>query len=152
MWTPTSRKQHTRKTNRYQTDVTDEEWRVIEPELPATNLTGRPRAWPMREIVNGIFYAMRAARGACCRAICRRGARSIAGLRSSGTRASRGSITPWSCSIANGSDANPIPRLRSLTARASRLPRPEQPTCQITNHLICKDFRSSDWEGLGHLA
>jgi hypothetical protein len=30
MWTPTTRKQHIRKTNRYQTDVTDEEWRVIE--------------------------------------------------------------------------------------------------------------------------
>jgi transposase len=60
MWTPTTRKQHIRKTNRYQTDVTDEEWRVIEPQLPATNVTGRPRAWPMREINNGIFYVMRA--------------------------------------------------------------------------------------------
>ena len=47
MWTPTTRKQHIRKTNRYQTDVTDEEWRVIEPQLPATNVTGRPRAWAM---------------------------------------------------------------------------------------------------------
>ena len=34
MWTPTTRKQHNRRTNRYQTDVTDEEWRVIEPHLP----------------------------------------------------------------------------------------------------------------------
>ena len=60
MWTPATRKQHIRKTNRYQTDVTDEEWRVIEPQLPATNVTGRPGAWPMREIINGIFYVMRA--------------------------------------------------------------------------------------------
>jgi transposase len=60
MWTPTTRKQHIRKTNRYQTDVTDEEWRVIEHHLPAANSTGRPRAWPMREIINGIFYVMRA--------------------------------------------------------------------------------------------
>ena len=59
MWTPTTRKQHIRKTNRYQTDVTDKEWRVIEPHLPAANSTGRPRAWPMREIINGIFYVMR---------------------------------------------------------------------------------------------
>ena len=55
MWTPTTRKKHNRKANRYQTDVTDKEWRVIEPYLPAANSTGRPRAWPMREIINGIF-------------------------------------------------------------------------------------------------
>jgi len=60
MWTPTTRMQHIRKTNRYQTDVTDKEWRVIEPHLPAAKSTGRPRAWPMREIINGIFYVMRA--------------------------------------------------------------------------------------------
>ena len=33
MWTPTTRKQHIRETNRYQTDVTDEEWGVIESHL-----------------------------------------------------------------------------------------------------------------------
>ena len=60
MWTPTTRKKHNRKANRYQTDVTDEEWRAIEPHLPAAKGTGRPRAWPMREIINGIFYVMRA--------------------------------------------------------------------------------------------
>jgi transposase len=27
--------------------------------LPAASHTGRPRAWPMREIINGIFYVMR---------------------------------------------------------------------------------------------
>jgi len=60
MWTPTSRKQHIRNTSRYQTDVTDQEWRVIEPHLPVASSTGRPRGWPMREIINGIFYVMRA--------------------------------------------------------------------------------------------
>ena len=59
MWTPTTRKQHIRETSRYQTDVTDEEWGVIGPHLPSPNSTGRPRAWPMREIINGIFYVMR---------------------------------------------------------------------------------------------
>ena len=59
MWTPTTRQQHIRETNRYQTDMTDEEWGVIEPHLPMANSTGRPRAWPMREIINGIFYVMR---------------------------------------------------------------------------------------------
>ena len=60
MWTPTTREQHNRRTPRYQTDMTDAEWAVIEPYLPAPRRTGRPRVWPMREIVNGIFYVMRA--------------------------------------------------------------------------------------------
>ena len=59
MWPPTTRQQHIRETNRYQTDVTDEEWHMIGPYLPAAKSMGRPRAWPMREIINGIFYVMR---------------------------------------------------------------------------------------------
>ena len=58
MWTPTTRQQHSRPVTRYQTDLTDAEWRVIAPHLPKPCATGRPRAWPMREIVNGIFYVM----------------------------------------------------------------------------------------------
>ena len=60
MWTPTTREQHSRKALRYQTDLTAAEWVVIEPHLPPAHGTGRPRSWPMREIVNGIFYVMRA--------------------------------------------------------------------------------------------
>jgi transposase len=60
MWTPTTRQKHCRAVTRYQTDLTDGEWRVIAPHLPKPRTTGRPRAWPMREIVNGIFYVMRA--------------------------------------------------------------------------------------------
>ena len=60
MWTLTTRQQHTRLVSRYQTDLTDAEWRVIAPHLPKPCAMGRPREWPMREIVNGIFYVMRA--------------------------------------------------------------------------------------------
>jgi len=60
MWTPTTRQQHSRPVTRYQTDLTDAEWRVIAPHFPKPCATGRPRAWPMREIINGIFYVMRA--------------------------------------------------------------------------------------------
>src|ERR1700746_2233490 len=60
MWTPTTRRQHSRIVTRYQTDLTDAEWRVIAPHLPKSCATGRPREWPMREIVNGIFYVTRA--------------------------------------------------------------------------------------------
>jgi transposase len=60
MWTPATRQQHSRPVTRYQTDLTDAEWRVIAPHLPKPCATGRPREWPMREIINGIFYVMRA--------------------------------------------------------------------------------------------
>jgi Putative transposase of IS4/5 family (DUF4096) len=60
IWTPPTRQQHNRPVTRYQTDLTDAEWRVIAPHLPKPCATGRPREWPMREIINGIFYVMRA--------------------------------------------------------------------------------------------
>src|SRR5499433_3226960 len=60
MWTPTARQKYSRTVTRYQTDLTDTEWRIIAPHLPKPCATGRPREWPMREIVNGIFYVMRA--------------------------------------------------------------------------------------------
>ena len=59
MWTPTTREQHSRPAARYQTDLTDAEWRLIEQRLPPARKMGRPRAWPMREIVNAIFYVLR---------------------------------------------------------------------------------------------
>jgi hypothetical protein len=35
MWTPTTRRQHSRTTRRYQTDLTDAECLLIESHLPA---------------------------------------------------------------------------------------------------------------------
>ena len=58
MWTPATRRRHSREHLRYASDVSDEEWALLEPHLPAPCLTGRPRAWPMREIVNAIFYVL----------------------------------------------------------------------------------------------
>jgi transposase len=62
MWTPSTRKQHSRTSERYDTDLTDQEWRVIEPNLPVEQKRGRPREWTMREIVDGLFYVIRAGR------------------------------------------------------------------------------------------
>jgi transposase len=59
MWTPTTRRQHSRADLRYSTDLTDAEWAVVEPLLPAASHSGRPRLWSMREIVNGIFFVLR---------------------------------------------------------------------------------------------
>jgi transposase len=59
MWTPTTRRQHSRAGLRYETDVTDAEWAVVEPLMPDAASCGRPPIWPIREILNAIFYVLR---------------------------------------------------------------------------------------------
>lgn len=44
----------------YQSDLTDQEWQIIEPYVPAPKPGGRPRLWTIREILNAIFYIVRA--------------------------------------------------------------------------------------------
>jgi hypothetical protein len=41
MWTPTTRQKYSRTVTRYQTDLTDTEWRVIAPHLPKSCAVGR---------------------------------------------------------------------------------------------------------------
>jgi transposase len=43
----------------YPTDLTDEEWRVLEPLVPTVKSGGRPAAYLRREVVNAIFYVLR---------------------------------------------------------------------------------------------
>jgi putative transposase len=59
MWTPTTRRQHSREHLRYGSDLTDEEWEILAPFMPAPARTGRPRRWTLREIINAIFYVLR---------------------------------------------------------------------------------------------
>ena len=59
MWTPTTRRQHSRPGLRYQTDLTDAEWAVIEPLMPEPATGGRPPIWTTRDILNAIFYVLR---------------------------------------------------------------------------------------------
>src|SRR5918993_5814513 len=59
MWTPTTRRRYSRNDLRYETDLTDSEWAVIEPLLPEPPGQGRPQVWPRREIMNAIFYVLR---------------------------------------------------------------------------------------------
>ena len=58
MWTPITRAQHSRDTLRFATDLTDEEFAVLEPLFPARASTGR-RPTPLREVLQAIFYLMR---------------------------------------------------------------------------------------------
>ena len=59
MWTPTTRRQHSRAGLRYETDLTDAEWAVIGPLMPKPAPCGRPALWTMREVLNAIFYVLR---------------------------------------------------------------------------------------------
>ena len=43
----------------YPSDVTDGQWRLIEPSIPPPNPGGRPRTANMREVVNAILYVNR---------------------------------------------------------------------------------------------
>src|SRR5215210_6400500 len=46
----------------YQTDLSDEEWEVLEPHLPVPQAPGRPRVHPLREILDAVFYVVRGGR------------------------------------------------------------------------------------------
>jgi transposase len=59
MWTATTRAQHNRDDLRFASDLTDAEWAVLEPLLPPPSPVGRPPVWPMRAIVEAIFYVLR---------------------------------------------------------------------------------------------
>ena len=43
----------------YPTDLSDAEFRHIEPHLPAANHRGRPRIHAPREILNAVFYVLK---------------------------------------------------------------------------------------------
>ena len=59
MWTPATRRHHSRASLRYETDLTDAEWAVIAPFMPEPAACGRPATWTTREILNAIFYVLR---------------------------------------------------------------------------------------------
>ena len=52
-----------RKTKRYPTDLTNEEWGFIAPMLPAAAKTGRPPDTDLREVLNAIRYLARSGGG-----------------------------------------------------------------------------------------
>ena len=44
---------------RYPSDMTEEEWRILQPLIPPAKAGGRPRGVDMRAVINGIFYVLR---------------------------------------------------------------------------------------------
>jgi len=62
MWTVESRGRMAKiakKTKRYPSDLTDEEWSAVEPFLPKTAAVGSPRRIDLREVLNAIRYLVR---------------------------------------------------------------------------------------------
>ena len=45
--------------HRYPSDLSDAEWVILMPLLPLAPTGGRPRKWPLRTILDGIFYILR---------------------------------------------------------------------------------------------
>lgn len=55
-WTEITRGKYRREHLRYASDMTDGEWEIITPLLPAKYCRGRPRTTDLRAVVNAIFY------------------------------------------------------------------------------------------------
>lgn len=55
-WNDTARDEHSRDCARYPSDLTDREWGLIAPLLPAAKPGGRPRTTNLRAVVEALLY------------------------------------------------------------------------------------------------
>jgi transposase len=55
-WTEATRRQYRRDGLRYASNLTDAEWALIQPFMPAARRIGRPRLTCLRAVVNAILY------------------------------------------------------------------------------------------------
>jgi putative transposase len=58
MWTNENRARYDRSHLRYPSDLTDDEWKLVEPLIPPGKRGGDKRTVIMREIVNGLMYIL----------------------------------------------------------------------------------------------
>jgi transposase len=59
MWTEITRPKYQRAGRRYASDLSDAEWQLIEPYMPAVKPLGRPRETDLRAVVDAILYIAR---------------------------------------------------------------------------------------------
>ncbi|MEN9873440.1 MAG: hypothetical protein RL186_337 [Pseudomonadota bacterium] len=59
MWMDITRSEHARVGNGLPEHMTDQEWALNEPLLPARPCLGCPAKWTYREMVNGLFCVLR---------------------------------------------------------------------------------------------
>jgi len=55
-WTETTRREYERRGRRYASDMTDAEWALVAPFMPARKRTGRPRTTGLRDVCDAILY------------------------------------------------------------------------------------------------
>ena len=58
MWTTENRQRYNRDKLRYPSDLTEEEWTLVEPQIPPAKHGGRHRTVMVREVVNGVMYVL----------------------------------------------------------------------------------------------
>lgn len=58
MWNPESRARHRRGGLRYPSDLSDEEWAVIAPQIPPGRRGGRRRSVDIRAVLDGVLYVL----------------------------------------------------------------------------------------------
>ena len=59
MWTEITRRKYEREGQRYASDLTNSEWALIEPHMPAAKPLGRPRETELRAVLDAILYIVR---------------------------------------------------------------------------------------------
>ena len=76
MWTTENRPRDNRDRLRYPSDLSDEEWALVEPLIAPAKRGGRRRTVVVREVVNGVMYVLSTGcQCAICPRTCRRRAR-----------------------------------------------------------------------------
>ena len=58
MWTSKNRRRYDRSRLRYPSDLTDEEWALVEPLIAPAKRGGNRRHVVVREVVNGLMYIL----------------------------------------------------------------------------------------------
>ena len=58
MWTSENRGRYDRAKLRYPSDLTDEEWALAAPLIPAAKRGGNKRSINLREVLNGLLYIL----------------------------------------------------------------------------------------------
>lgn len=56
MWTEITRSDYVRRGGRYASDMTDREWALLAPFMPARKKNGRPRTTDLRDVMDAILY------------------------------------------------------------------------------------------------
>jgi len=58
MWTIENRARYDRTKLRYPSDLTDEEWALVKPQIPRAKRGGNKRTVDVREVMNGLMYVL----------------------------------------------------------------------------------------------